>query len=223
MKIFKFFSRLRLVLIVALLLFGGVPLMADEDADEDSKAPPVPMEQILSYEEQVPAFRVKTRKENLEAYPCSDCHLDEKPNPKERELKEEHADLKLKHGEGRFWCLTCHHETERNYLRSMKNNLIDFDRPDRLCGQCHFQRQKDWLFGGHGKRFGTWEGVRQMYLCTECHNPHDPTIKPQPPNPPPQPRKGLLRPPSAHPSHHLGHRVWERQQMHQSKEESHGK
>ena len=124
-------------------------------------------------------------------FPCSDCHEDEPVNPKERQLEEEHEDILLEHGEGRFWCLTCHHPIQNDYLNSLNNKLIDFDQSHRLCGQCHFQRQKDWLFGGHGKRIGTWRGPRQLVLCTECHNPHSPSIKPVIPNPPPKIRAGL--------------------------------
>jgi dihydrofolate reductase len=132
---------------------------------------------------------------------------DEETNLEIRQLEEEHAELTLEHGGERFWCLTCHHPDNRDYLRSLKNNAIDFDQSYRLCGQCHFQRQKDWFFGAHGKRIGNWLGQRKLYLCTECHDPHSPSIKPIKPNPPPKVRKGLVFVPNG--THHKP-KVWEK-------------
>lgn len=168
-----------------------------------------------------PPFEVVPRKEeNLEMYPCSDCHLETPVNPKQRVLKEEHEDIVLKHGGERFWCLTCHNlKKNPDTLVSMKNTAIDLDQAYLLCGQCHFQRQKDWYFGAHGKRkgawadpqtipltrdklrvsdrdkIGTWQGKRIILSCTACHNPHDPVIQPQKPSPVPGVRKGLQRNP----------------------------
>jgi len=139
-----------------------------------------------------PPFNVESRKEVLEFYPCSDCHEDEEPNPIMRELEEEHSDLVLDHGGGRFWCLTCHRLEDRNNLASLMGKPIDFDTSYLLCGQCHFQRQKDWYFGGHGKRVGTWQGSRVIQSCPECHDAHSPSIKPFEPAPPPVARKGLI-------------------------------
>lgn len=141
-----------------------------------------------------PAFTVPLRKENLEYYPCADCHEDEPDNPGERVLEEEHEDLRLEHGGGRFWCPTCHGSKDKNTLTSLKGLAIDFDQAFLLCGQCHFQRQKDWYFGGHGKRIGTWRKPRVINSCPECHDPHSPSIKPFVPAPPPLVRSGLRRP-----------------------------
>lgn len=164
----------------------------------------------------VPPFRVLRRKESLENYPCSDCHEDEAPNPKERKLTEEHEDVTLDHGQGQFWCLTCHGTLIKDALSSLKGKPIDFDFAFALCGQCHFQRQKDWYFGAHGKRagawrkpreaplthdklkvkdratIGSWKGPRVILSCPACHDPHSPSIKPFFTSPPPKVRKGLL-------------------------------
>ncbi len=140
-----------------------------------------------------PAFTVPLRKENLEYYPCAECHEEEPGNPKERVLEDEHEDLLLEHGGGRYWCLTCHGSKDKNTLTSLKGLPIDFDQAFLLCGQCHFQRQKDWYFGGHGKRIGTWQKPRVIYSCPECHDPHSPSIKPFKPVPPPLVRSGLRR------------------------------
>src|SRR3972149_976618 len=102
---------------------------------------------------------------------------------------------------------------------SLKGKPIDFNNAFLLCGQCHFDRQKDWYFGGHGKRSGAfptqreipatfdqlkvedretighWQGERKLLSCPTCHNPHTPSIKPSQPSPPPQVRRGLARNP----------------------------
>ena len=185
----------------------------ETDADEE-ETPEVVFEKLLSFEKYAPAFKVKLRKESqLESYPCMDCHEDEETNLEIRELEEEHDELTLEHGGERFWCLTCHQPDNRDYLRSLKNNAIDFDQSYRLCGQCHFQRQKDWFFGAHGKRMGNWLGERILYLCTECHDPHSPSIKPIKPNPPPKVRKGLVFVPNGT---HLKAKVWEKHLLDQT-------
>ena len=185
----------------------------ETDADEE-ETPEVVFEKLLSFEKYAPAFKVKLRKESqLESYPCMDCHDDEETNLEIRELEEEHDELTLEHGGERFWCLTCHQPDNRDYLRSLKNNAIDFDQSYRLCGQCHFQRQKDWFFGAHGKRMGNWLGERILYLCTECHDPHSPSIKPIKPNPPPKVRKGLVFVPNGT---HLKAKVWEKHLLDQT-------
>ena len=155
-----------------------------------------------------PTFTVPLRKEDLEYYPCAECHEDEPGNPKERILEEEHEDVRLEHGGGRFWCLTCHGSKDKNTLTSLKGLAIDFDQAFLLCGQCHFQRQKDWYFGGHGKRIGTWQKPRVIYSCPKCHDPHSPSIKPFVPAPPPLARAGLRRP-IAVPRHKR--KLWERE------------
>ncbi len=185
----------------------------ENDADEE-ETPEVVFEKLLSFEKYAPAFKVKLRKESqLESYPCMDCHEDEETNLEIRELEEEHDELTLEHGGERFWCLTCHQPDNRDYLRSLKNNAIDFDQSYRLCGQCHFQRQKDWFFGAHDKRMGNWLGERILYLCTECHDPHSPSIKPIKPNPPPKVRKGLVFVPNGT---HLKAKVWEKHLLDQT-------
>jgi RNase P subunit RPR2 len=132
-------------------------------------------------------FQVPPRRDELEFYPCMDCHEDrEINNPRERELVDEHTDIRLQHGANRFWCTTCHDLKGMNNLRSLKNHKIDFNRSYLVCGQCHFQRQKDWFAGGHGKRIGTWSGPRVIVLCVDCHNPHSPSIKPKRPDPAPE-------------------------------------
>jgi hypothetical protein len=153
------------------------------------------------------AFEVPPRKEDLEMYPCSDCHEGEIPNLEERELEDEHEDLVFNHGDGRLWCHNCHEPDDPGKLVSLKAQAIDLDDAYLQCGECHFRQQRDWYFGAHGKRIGFWDGPRRIYSCPECHDPHSPSIKPFVPSPPPLPRKGLIRAVTSREAHP---KVWER-------------
>lgn len=157
-----------------------------------------------------PPFEATKRIEEIYYYPCSDCHDLEVSNPRVRVLEDEHTDLVFEHGGGRFWCYdACHNRTDMDHLVSLHGEPISYDETYKLCGQCHFQRQKDWYFGGHGKRaglwrypyeipktydemdvsereeIGSWRGPRLLHNCPDCHNPHSPSIKPFEPSPPP--------------------------------------
>jgi hypothetical protein len=59
----------------------------------------------------------------------------------------------------------------------LKGDPIDFDQSFLLCGQCHFEQQRDFFYGAHGKRLGTWNGPRNVMACTGCHDAHDPSLK----------------------------------------------
>lgn len=168
-----------------------------------------------------PRYEVPERAWNLDYWACSDCHEVEPVNRTERELEEEHTDIELNHGDGNFWCLDCH-DMERNgdVFVSLRGEPIDFDAAYRLCGRCHFEQKRDWEWGAHGKRVGTWNEPREIprthdemdvsereeigtwgeprviHSCPACHNPHTPAIGPFEPSPPPPVRKGLLLQPA---------------------------
>ncbi len=118
-------------------------------------------------------------------FPCSQCHKEMTPNPKRRELKDEHTNIVLNHAQGQRWCLDCHDTANRDKLRLVSGEKIDFSESYRLCGQCHGDKFRDWKVGVHGKRTGEWNGKKQYLLCAHCHNPHDPRFKPLKPLPPP--------------------------------------
>jgi hypothetical protein len=118
-------------------------------------------------------------------FPCSECHADMTPNPKRRELTEEHTDIVLNHAQGQRWCLDCHDTNNRDRLRLVSGERIKFSESYRLCGQCHGDKYRDWKVGVHGKRTGYWNGKKEYLLCAHCHNPHDPRFKPLQPKPPP--------------------------------------
>ncbi len=145
-----------------------------------------------------PAHTVVSRKPELPLYPCSMCHNLQKLNTTERTFKSApppdgapHAGV-LNHGKGQMWCLDCHLAKDREFLRTLKGEKLDFDESPRLCGQCHSARYRDWVFGGHGKRASvSWQGERQLFACTHCHNPHDPRIPLRAASKPPPLRAGL--------------------------------
>ncbi len=126
-------------------------------------------------------------------FPCTQCHARlQPPNAKRRVLTEWHTDIVLHHAESQRWCLDCHNLKNRDKLRLVSGELIDFTESYRLCGQCHGDKFRDWKVGVHGKRTGYWNGDKQYLLCVHCHNPHDPKFKPLKPLPPPE-RPGNTR------------------------------
>ena len=125
-------------------------------------------------------------------FPCTQCHKYMKPNPVQRTLTEYHTEIVLHHAEGQRWCTDCHNLVDRDKLRLVSGELIDFTESYRLCGQCHGDKFRDWKVGIHGKRTGNWNGDKQYLLCVHCHNPHDPKFKALKPLPPPV-RPGTAR------------------------------
>ncbi len=146
---------------------------------------------------------VKSRKQFLKFYPCTNCHNGVVvPFPKNKKPRAliMHLDivpdpLNLKHGKGAIWCLDCHNPRNRNTFISHSGEPIDMDQPQKLCGKCHGQIYRDWRDGIHGKRIGSWQpgGKKRWWVCTECHNPHDvePGFKALKPEPPPELPKGM--------------------------------
>ncbi len=106
-----------------------------------------------------------------------------------------------------MWCLDCHSVDDRNNLHTIDDQPVAFDESYLVCGQCHADRQKDWYFGAHGKRVSNWQGDRQIYSCTHCHDPHSPSLKPREPSRAPPVRAGLL--PMPH-SARENSQLWER-------------
>jgi len=155
--------------------------------------------------DQQPNYNIKNRvKENIYPvprppwsddliFPCSQCHDKmQPPNLKPRLMTEYHTEIVLHHAENQRWCTDCHNAKNRDKLRLVSGELIDFTESYRLCGQCHGDKFRDWKAGIHGKRTGNWNGDKQYLLCVHCHNPHDPKFKPLKPMPPPN-RPGNAR------------------------------
>jgi hypothetical protein len=165
--------------------------------DNAAGPPPAPTEpQTFSGFPEAPEFSVSPREVELSFYPCATCHEPMPTNATVRKLYAPHP-AALNHGDGRFWCLDCHAPEERNQLQLLSGEQLGFNDAWQLCGQCHYQPQKDWAHGGHGKRVSNWQGGRELYNCTHCHDPHDPGIKARAPEPPPPVRYGLAPMPTA--------------------------
>jgi hypothetical protein len=171
-------------------------------------APPEPTEPTtFAGYANAPPFKVVPQKDKLTFFPCSQCHQFMQPNPQPRKLEAAPHPAALQHGNGRMWCLNCHSTDNRDFLRTVRDEKVDFDESYLLCGQCHFNRQRDWYLGGHGKRVYDWQGERTIYSCTHCHDPHDPAVKPRAPSKVPPVRVGLER---MKPAERESQKVWER-------------
>ena len=115
-------------------------------------------------------------------FPCSKCHKYRPIDRKKRKLELAHSDIDLKHAESKRWCLDCH---DGDKLRLSNGELVGYDKPYLLCGQCHGTIFRDWKAGVHGKTIGTWNGDRIYYVCVKCHDPHQPKFKEIEPKEPP--------------------------------------
>ncbi|HSA58551.1 MAG TPA: multiheme c-type cytochrome [bacterium] len=108
-------------------------------------------------------------------------------------MTKEHTDKKVhfvERNDSAAWCHRCH--KPGNYLKLERQNgtAISFNEAYLLCGECHGTQYNDWRRNIHGKRVGSWNGPKQVYSCTECHDPHAPAFKPMKPLPMPVPPRG---------------------------------
>lgn len=171
---------------------------------EKSPVEPVTVEATRELARNVMPFKVVSRipaLEENEMYPCSECHDgEEEVNMEVRDLEEEHESIVLAHGDEKFWCLNCHNAEDRDKLKGINGEEIGFNEVHLLCGQCHYQHEKDFLLGAHGKTVeripstDTSPPMRVVQLCTACHSPHDPVLKPREGCCMPMARAGLTRP-----------------------------
>jgi hypothetical protein len=120
-------------------------------------------------------FRTETRKDKMERFKCSHCHIEKKVTVA-RAAEIAHGDIVLDHGGQNtpLSCFTCHKEDERDFLFTDKGVKVDMDHSYQMCGQCHFRQRIDWVGGAHGKRISYWAGRRVVKNCASCHNPHSP-------------------------------------------------
>ena len=178
-----------------------------------------------------PPFTIEPRKDSLAKFPCTKCHDNKLVDARVRPLVEDHRGLLFDHGGTRFWCYdACHNAKNIDSLVTLRGRAVDYDAAYKVCGQCHSIREKDWLFGGHGKRAGAWNAARDIPLtagellvtererigtwrdarvllnCTACHDAHSPSIKPFKPNAPPSLRPGIA---PGTPVRHPEPKVWE--------------
>ena len=133
-----------------------------EASTESSETSPSPTEIVL-----VP------RVPHLATYPCGEqCHDAREPDAAPRALALFHAGREAAHGPAVRWCDDCHSIEDPERLRLLGGDLVSFDDSDRVCGQCHGEKHRDWRNGIHGLSTGGWQGTVWRRTCTACHDPH---------------------------------------------------
>lgn len=179
----KRFSTLAIVVLLALIFAFSTSIVQAEKASHGSVKTKV---KASKEEAKVPDFFVPPPPFSEGIFPCSDCHSGMDPNPKRRQL-EFHTEIQegFNHAKEQRWCLDCHNMNDRDKLRLISGDVLDFESSYNLCGQCHGTIFRDWKAGIHGKRTGQWNGKKQYRLCVHCHNPHQPKFKPIKPLPAP--------------------------------------
>lgn len=123
-------------------------------------------------------FWTEGRKDKMERFQCSQCHNNREVKVL-RAAEVAHGDIRLVHGgkDKPLSCFTCHKKDERDFLVTEKGVKVDMDHSYRMCGQCHFRQNRDWVGGAHGKRVSYWAGKRVVKNCTSCHDPHSPRFE----------------------------------------------
>ena len=171
-----------LALIGALLIQSLLGSGCQERARADRELPQQPARPA-------PPMTTTQRALRMRLYPCLDCHdkiaASDKPA---LPLPGEHRDLQLAHFAGVERCHTCHDAANMNQLRLLNGEPATFDEPQRVCGQCHGEKLRDFEIGAHGKIMGSFRDGKYRYGCTDCHNPHAPRrekmqARPAPPFP----------------------------------------
>lgn len=108
-------------------------------------------------------------------YPCSDCHATRATDLTRRDL-EDHEAMIGRHGGAVRWCFDCHDPYDPDQRR-LVSQLVSMADAQVLCSQCHPEHYGDWSKRLHGKRAGSWSGLKQFLLCPACHDSHAPKFK----------------------------------------------
>jgi hypothetical protein len=128
---------------------------------------------------------VEARQPYLPTFPCSRCHQDRTPDPRERKLAQFHTQKVLDHGTLGGWCYRCHTKDSIDQLHLSDGTLVSFNEAYELCGSCHGDKLRDWKAGIHGLTTGYWLGDRTRRSCPACHDPHNPRFPLMTPEHPP--------------------------------------
>ena len=122
---------------------------------------------------------------------CHLCHAYWVPIPRSEQTSNPrfaHANIQINHGNNDR-CYNCHQITDRNNYVANDGSAIMVQTVEKLCSRCHGLIYNDWLSGTHGKWIGMWAaeapGDQRTFVCTECHDPHDPAFKYEVTAPPP--------------------------------------
>jgi Cytochrome c7 and related cytochrome c len=129
----------------------------------------------------------------LTQYPCTSCHLGSRLVMADKRVIDAHQNIQPVHPKATgAVCSTCHSADNVELLALKSGERPALDHAYRLCAQCHFAQAEAWAGGGHGKRLDGWQGRRVVMGCSDCHNPHSPTVEARIPFRAPQlqPRRG---------------------------------
>lgn len=122
-------------------------------------------------------FQVVRRTHKLNRYPCSNCHKKPLKVRSKAHFQVTHGTISLKHANpGVLKCQSCHDSSKMDKLKLPNGRRVSFDQSYQLCASCHSKQGRDWAGGAHGKRLHNWVGLRAVYNCTSCHNPHRPAF-----------------------------------------------
>jgi hypothetical protein len=150
----------------AMLLSAGLLLACGPDRRAPDAGPLPRYERTVEIDPRIP---------HLAGYPCgAQCHDARQADPTPRELTAFHTGRVVRHGPAIRFCDACHSLEHPDELRLMDGALVSFDASDRVCGQCHGEKHRDWELGLHGTVTGGWRGVVRHRQCTACHDPHAP-------------------------------------------------
>jgi formate-dependent nitrite reductase cytochrome c552 subunit len=155
-----------LLALAGLCVIGAVGCgMGDEPKRQTTSLPaPAPSGSVM----------VDARQPLLPTFPCSRCHQDRTPDPRERKLTQFHTQKVLDHGTLGGWCYRCHTKDDIDHLHLSDGTLVSFNEAYELCGSCHGDKLRDWKAGIHGLTTGYWLGERNRRSCPACHDPHSP-------------------------------------------------
>jgi hypothetical protein len=129
---------------------------------------------------------LRTDASDLTQYPCTACHMGRRTVLGEERTPDAHANIQPTHPrETGAACATCHSPANVEFLALRSGESVTLDHAYRVCAQCHFNQADAWAAGVHGKRLDGWQGRRVVMGCTDCHDPHQPALRPRVPFGPP--------------------------------------
>jgi hypothetical protein len=130
---------------------------------------------------------LRLRSPDLSQFPCAACHVGARLAEGVERIPDAHVDIRALHpAETGAACTSCHAATNVELLGLQSGAVTTLDHAYRLCAQCHFRQTDAWAAGAHGKRLDGWQGRRVVMNCTDCHDPHQPSLETRMPFRPPR-------------------------------------
>jgi hypothetical protein len=122
-------------------------------------------------------IQLRTTTPDIVNYPCSSCHAGRAIVMADDRIADAHTSIRVVHPtETGATCATCHAQDDVELLALRTGERATLDHAYRVCAQCHFAQADAWAAGAHGKRLDGWQGRRVVMNCTDCHDPHAPTL-----------------------------------------------